>query len=110
MVSDGMHRLNNTFKPRAPATDVYGLAATLYTLLTAKCQLQRVYDQSPHASSRDLQPQLSVVNQAVMWGMAVEARFRPSAIAEWLSLLPTLNQHIVIASAPAATMVNSSAS
>ena len=93
MVSDGYAPIEQYLSqaPRTPATDVYGLAATLYTLLTAKVPIAAsLRDRVPMPAPRDLQPQLSVaVNQAVMRGMAVEARFRPGAIAEWLSLLPT---------------------
>jgi serine/threonine-protein kinase len=40
-------------------------------------------------SPRELQPYLSAaINQAVMRGMAVESRFRPATVAEWLQLLP----------------------
>lgn len=76
--------------PRTPATDVYGLAATLYALLTAKVPIAAsLRDRVPMPAPRDVQPQLSTaVNQAVMRGMAVEARFRPATVAEWLSLLP----------------------
>ncbi len=92
MVSDGYAPIEQYLSqaPRTPATDVYGLAATLYTLLTAKVPIAAsLRDHVPMPAPRDLQPQLSIaVNQAVMRGMAVEARFRPSAIAEWLSLLP----------------------
>lgn len=92
MVSDGYAPIEQYLSqaPRTPATDVYGLAATLYTLLTAKVPIAAsLRDRVPMPAPRDLQPQLTVgVNQAVMRGMAVEARFRPNAIADWLSLLP----------------------
>lgn len=76
---------------RTPATDVYGLAATLYALLTAQVPLASILrERRPMPAPRDLQPQLSIaVNQAIMRGMAVEARYRPSGIVEWLVLLPT---------------------
>lgn len=76
---------------RTPATDVYGLAATLYALLTAQVPIASILrERRPMPAPRDLQPQLSVaVNQAIMRGMAVEARYRPSGIGEWLALLPT---------------------
>lgn len=75
---------------RTPATDVYGLAATLYALLTAQIPTASILrDRRPMPAPRDLQPQLSVaVNQAVMRGMAVEARYRPSTVEKWLTLLP----------------------
>lgn len=77
--------------PRTPATDVYGLAATLYALLTAQVPVASVLrDRQPMPAPRDLQPQLSpAINQAVMRGMAVEPKFRPTSVSEWLTLLPT---------------------
>ncbi|MBW4650650.1 MAG: protein kinase [Kastovskya adunca ATA6-11-RM4] len=73
-----------------PASDVYGLAATLYALLTARVPVSATLrDRQPMPAPRDLQPELSVAtNQAVMRGMAVEARYRPSSVEMWLSLLP----------------------
>ncbi|MFM7424710.1 MAG: serine/threonine protein kinase [Elainella sp.] len=75
---------------RTPATDVYGLAATLYALLTAQVpQASILRDRRPMPDPRDLRPDLSgAVNQAILRGMAVEARYRPSTVAEWLALLP----------------------
>jgi serine/threonine protein kinase len=76
--------------PRTPATDVYGLAATLYALLTAQVPMSALLrDREKMPSPRELQPHLSAaVNEAVMRGMAVESRFRPATVAEWLQLLP----------------------
>jgi serine/threonine protein kinase len=78
--------------PRTPATDVYGLAATLYALLTAQVPMPALLrDREKMPSPRELQPHLSAaVNQAVMHGMAVESRFRPATVAEWLQLLPEI--------------------
>lgn len=75
---------------RSPATDVYGLAATLYALLTAAVPTASILrTRQPMPAPRDLQPQLSpAVNQAVMRGMAVEVQYRPAAVAEWLALFP----------------------
>lgn len=77
---------------RTAATDVYGLAATLYALLTAKVPMASVLrNRQPMPAPRDVQPALSkAVNQAVMRGMAVEAHFRPQSVDEWLTLLPNL--------------------
>ncbi|HEY9639283.1 MAG TPA: protein kinase [Coleofasciculaceae cyanobacterium] len=75
---------------RTAATDVYGLAATLYTLLTGQvpiASLLRNHQALP--TPRSLCPHLSpAVNQAVMRGMAVEPHLRPASINEWLALLP----------------------
>ncbi|MBF2066142.1 MAG: serine/threonine protein kinase [Calothrix sp. C42_A2020_038] len=92
MVSEGYSPIEQYLSqaPRTPATDVYGLAATLYTLLTAQVPMPALLrDREKMPSPRELQPHLSAaVNQAVMRGMAVDARFRPASVAEWLKLLP----------------------
>lgn len=92
MVSEGYSPIEQYLSqaPRTPATDVYGLAATLYALLTAQVPLPALLrDREKMPSPRELQPHLSAaVNQAVMRGMAVESRFRPATVAEWLKLLP----------------------
>lgn len=75
---------------RSPATDVYGLAATLYTLLTAQVPVASVLrDRQPLPAPRDLRPELSAAtNQAILWGMAVEPSDRPASVDDWLRLLP----------------------
>jgi len=75
---------------RTPATDVYGLAATLYTLLTAQVPIAAILrDRQPLPEPCQLRPELSLaVNQAVLRGMAVEACYRPASIDTWLALLP----------------------
>ncbi|MBH8575131.1 serine/threonine protein kinase [Nostocaceae cyanobacterium CENA369] len=92
LVSEGYSPIEQYLKqaPRTPATDVYGLAATLYALLTAQVPLPALLrDREKMPSPRELQPHLSAaVNQAIMRGMAVESRFRPATVAEWLQLLP----------------------
>lgn len=91
MVSDGYAPPEQYFAQGkyTPATDVYGLAATLYTLLTAQVPVAAILRTSqPMPSPRDLQPQLSAaVSSAVMRGMTVEAQNRPARVDEWLSLL-----------------------
>lgn len=74
---------------RTPATDIYGLAATLYALLTAHAPIAAILrDRQPMPSPRDLVPQITpATNQAVVRGMAVDAHYRPQTIAEWESLL-----------------------
>jgi len=75
---------------RTPATDVYGLAATLYALLTAQVPVASILrERQPLPEPRSLRPELSAaVNQAVLRGMAIEASQRPATVSEWLALLP----------------------
>jgi serine/threonine-protein kinase len=75
---------------RTPATDVYGLAATLYSLLTAQVPVASIMrDRQPMPAPRDLRPELTAaVNQAVLRGMAIEVQHRPATIADWMKLLP----------------------
>lgn len=77
---------------RTPATDVYGLAATLYALLTAHVPVPSILrDRQPMPAPRDLYPEITAAtNQAVMRGMALEMQHRPQSVAEWLRLLPDL--------------------
>lgn len=114
MVSEGYAPIEQYLSnaPRTPATDVYGLAATLYSLLTAEVpvsSLARVHEKPgdemypPIPSPREFQPQISAAtNEAVMRGMAVEARYRPQTVIEWLTLLPLCG-----ANAPATVAANS---
>jgi serine/threonine protein kinase len=92
MVSEGYSPIEQYLSQaaRTPATDVYGLAATLYALLTAQVPLPALLrDREKMPSPRELQPHLSAsVNQGVMRGMAVESRFRPGTVEEWLKILP----------------------
>lgn len=92
MISEGYAPIEQ-YLPKAqrtPATDVYGLAATLYTLLTAQAPIASVLrDRQPLVEPRDLRPELSpAINQAVLRGMAMEPHHRPATIDEWLVLLP----------------------
>lgn len=92
LVSEGYSPIEQYLSsaPRTPATDVYGLAATLYTLLTAQVPMPALLrDREKMPSPKELQPQLSAaVNQAVMRGMAIEAKHRPPTVQEWLKMLP----------------------
>ncbi|MGF1677207.1 MAG: serine/threonine protein kinase, partial [Rivularia sp. (in: cyanobacteria)] len=99
MVSEGYSPIEQylTSAPRSPATDVYGLASTLYALLTAQVPMPVLLrDREKMPAARELQPHLSAaVNQAVMRGMAVEARFRPQTVESWLDLLPEKGRTII---------------
>lgn len=92
IVSDGYAPIEQylTRAKWTPATDVYGLAATLYWLLTAKKPVSvPLRDREPLPTPQDLRPELSVsVNNAVLRGMAVEVQYRPQTMDEWLWLLP----------------------
>jgi len=107
MVSEGYAPIEQYLAqaPRTPATDVYGLAATLYAFLTAKVPVPAVLrDRVPMPEPRALQPQLSAaVSQAVMRGMAVEAHQRPATMTEWLELLPSNFGHTAAISKPVPT-------
>ncbi|MDX2244122.1 MAG: protein kinase [Leptolyngbyaceae cyanobacterium bins.302] len=75
---------------RSPATDVYGLAATLYALLTAHVPVPSILrDRQPMPSPRDLFPEVSAAtNEAVRRGMALDVQHRPQSVIDWLNLLP----------------------
>ncbi|BAU14842.1 putative serine/threonine kinase [Leptolyngbya sp. NIES-3755] len=75
---------------RTAAIDVYGLAATLYSLVTAKVPIASILrDRQPLAEPREFRPGLSLkTNQAILHGMALELDHRPASVNEWLALLP----------------------
>jgi serine/threonine protein kinase len=75
---------------RTPATDIYALAATLYTLLTGCVPItSTLRDRFPLPSPKELIPELSeAVSRAVMKGMAIEPEQRPQSIDEWLAFFP----------------------
>jgi serine/threonine protein kinase len=76
--------------PRGEYIDVYGLSATLYTLLTGviptsaedrirNIPLKEPLQFNPHISDR--------VNLAILEGMEMRSQFRPQSVQEWLELL-----------------------
>ncbi len=104
MVSEGYSPIEQylSHATRTPATDIYGLAATLYALLTGSIPLPALLrDREKMPAPRELQPHLSAaVNQAVMRGMAVEAKFRPQTVDDWLKLLPTSESNYIAQPVP----------
>ena len=75
---------------RTPASDIYSLSATLYTLLTAQIPVTATLrNRLPFPSPVELRPGLSPqVSEAVMRGMEIEQKNRPTNVDEWLALLP----------------------
>jgi serine/threonine protein kinase len=77
---------------RSPATDVYGLAATLYALLTGTVPIASILRQhQPMSQAQELQPQISAMtNHAIVRGMELQAEDRPATVDEWVALLPSV--------------------
>jgi len=74
---------------RSAATDIYGLAATLYTLLTGEIPVAAVLrDRTPLTPLQQLRPDVSpdVIN-AIADGMQIELKDRPQSVSRWVSLL-----------------------
>ncbi|MBD2409265.1 protein kinase [Nostoc calcicola FACHB-389] len=75
---------------RGEYIDVYALAATLYSLLTGELpmavpvRLQNFTMRSPKELNSSVSDQ---VNEAIMKGMALNYKFRPQSVQEWLDLL-----------------------
>jgi serine/threonine protein kinase len=76
--------------PMGAYTDVYALAATLYVLLTGELPILAPVRAAgvPLEAPKQLNPSISNrVNQAILQGMAFQARERPQSVQEWLGLL-----------------------
>ena len=92
VVSDGYAPIEQ-YLPKAqrtPALDVYALAATMYTLVTAQIPIpatlrNRLTLDTPKSLRSELSEEVST---AIMLGMALEAEERPATVAEWLNWLP----------------------
>lgn len=76
--------------PRGEYIDVYGLSATLYTLITgviptsADDRIRNI----PLEAPLKFNPQISDrVNVAILQGMEMRSQFRPQSVQEWLNLL-----------------------
>ena len=96
MFADGFAPIEQYDKrsKRGAYTDVYALAATLYSLLTGE-----VPTFAPiRAIGTPLEPPQQInssisdrINQAILKGMEIKPEDRPSSIQEWLALLQTNN-------------------
>jgi serine/threonine-protein kinase len=75
-----------------PATDIYGLAGTLYFLLTGHAPLAApLRHRSPLPPPRQLRPQLTPgIESAILQGLELNTNSRPQSVADWLALLPPL--------------------
>lgn len=73
-----------------PATDVYSLAATMYTLVTAQVPISATLrDNFALPNPQNMQPKLSnQLSEVIMLGMELELENRPDSVEEWLNLLP----------------------
>lgn len=85
---------------RGAYSDVYGLAATLYHLLTGEvpkdAQIRAYnilrYHNDPLEPPQHYNPKISdQTQQAILSGMMVEGKDRPQSVLEWLHLLPDHN-------------------
>ncbi|MEI2581457.1 serine/threonine-protein kinase [Scytonema sp. PRP1] len=86
----------------APCTDVYALAATLYTLLTAEVPIPanfRKYAQLP--PPKQFNSQISDrVNEAILLGMTLEPQDRVQTVREWVELVLPRKVNLPIPQAP----------
>jgi serine/threonine-protein kinase len=94
MISEGYAPIEQ-YLPQAPRTaaiDVYGLAATLYALVSAEVPVASVLrDRQPLPAPCQLRPELSpAIHQAILRGMAMEVQQRPATVEAWLALLPQM--------------------
>jgi len=73
----------------APTTDIYGLAATFYYLLAGERPVAApLRDRVALVSLREFQPQISpAVEQAILWGLEMDASRRPQTVENWLEFL-----------------------
>ena len=79
---------------RSPASDVYGLAATLYSAVTGQVPMASVLRSHQSLTPpRQFNPHISpATEQAILQGMALELAQRPQSIATWFKLLSPRHQ------------------
>ena len=103
ILSAGYASLEQYFQEeaRTPATDIYGLAATLYTLLYRNPPLPAPVRQKLSADGGDrlflqnshhVTPKISqAVKRAIWRGLEIPAQKRPQTVESWLFLLQVLD-------------------
>jgi len=91
-LTDGYAPIEQYYKrnKRGAYTDIYALAATLYSLLTGVVPVS-AFDRergTPLESPKRLNPKISdQINQAILKGMALKAHNRPQSMDDWLKML-----------------------
>ena len=110
LVSDGYAPIEQ-YLPKAqrtPASDLYGLAATLYTLVTAQIPIAAtIRNRVSLSSPQDIRPELSNrISQAIMQGMALEIEDRPKSVDEWLTLLLQEDSNISLGAPKTVAVIN----
>ncbi|AKG23206.1 serine/threonine-protein kinase [Calothrix sp. 336/3] len=89
--------------PRGEFIDVYGLAATLYSLVTGVVPTSADDRRRniPLEAPKNFNPQISDrLNQAILDGMDMESNCRPQSVAAWLDLLNYQQVRVTQISAP----------
>lgn len=84
---------------RGAYTDIYALAATLYSLITGEIPTPapvRAFGINLE-TPKEINDQVSDrLNQAIIKGMAMKPEQRPQSVSEWLSLLPPVMDNLSI--------------
>ncbi len=87
-----IEQMSNDVSRFTPATDVYSLAATLYAVLTGEVPISAALIVGGEAQKPLPSTISEATRRAVMAGMNVMSKDRPQTMAEFLSLLPTLDE------------------
>ncbi|MGB7711612.1 MAG: WG repeat-containing protein [Microcoleus sp.] len=91
-LTDGYAPIEQYYKrnKRGAYTDIYALAATLYSLLTGVVPVSAFDRESgvPLEPPKRLNPKISdQINQAILKGMALKPHNRPQSMDDWLKML-----------------------